>query len=1129
MEKYNPKKIERKWQKKWEEEGIYKADDKSKKKKYYCLDMFPYPSAAGLHVGHPEGYTATDIISRYMRMTGKYEVMHPMGWDAFGLPAENYAIKTGVHPKKTTEDSIKNFRKQIKSLGFSYDWDREINTSDPKYYKWTQWIFLQLYKNGLAYKKKAAVNWCNSCKTVLANEQVIDGKCERCKNKVVQKDLKQWFFKTTNYADRLLNDLKKIDWPEPIKLMQKEWIGKSEGSEIDFEIKADFHFVLLHGFGGNSEGAFLPWLKDELESRGYKVDVPNLPNPNNPTEGGQVNYVLDNIKFSENTILFGHSLGAVVAMKVAEKLSHKISGLILAGGFTKAKFKDVDRPFKNTFNWDYDYESIKKKVGFIKILSSLNDYAVPRQEGKTLASKLSATLVESKTNGDHFTGSQEPIILKNITPSIKVFTTRADTLYGATYMVLAPENELVHNLEYGIDNLEEIEEYIEKSRNKSDLERTDLQKEKTGIEIKGIRAINPVNQKEIPIYIADYVLSSYGTGAIMAVPAHDERDYEFAKKYNIPIKQVIIPFLETNFEKDLPRADKETIKRNNVIAVIKHWQEDKYYCLNWSEYGWRSFVIGGVEDGEGYKEAAIREMKEESGFQNIKSIRKLGGKISTKFYAVHKGVNRDTVLEGYYIELADGEFIKPEEKHIKHHKGEWISKDKLNDYINLNSHEWYLNVLLKNQDVYTGTGILANSNEFNGMDSEEAKTKITRKVGGKIKINYKLRDWLISRQRYWGAPIPIIYCNKCGEVPVLEDKLPVKLPEDVDFKPTGESPLKDSKSFHEVKCPQCGAFEGVKREVDTMDTFVCSSWYYLRYCDSANKKKFADNEKLKAWMPVDLYVGGAEHACMHLIYARFFYKALKDLGFINIDSKIDHDEPFQKLKNQGMILGEDHQKMSKSRGNVINPDDVVKEYGADTLRMYEMFVGSFEEVKPWDTESIKGIKRFLDRVWGLLEKVEDINTKEELDQILHKTIKKVTKDIESFNFNTAISSMMVLINKLSELDKISQKSFSNLVLLLSPFAPHITEEIWEKLGNKGSIFKEKWPKYDEKLVKEDTFDLIVQINGKVRDKIKTKVGISEDEALKLAKDSEKIKKYIENKKIIKVIMIKNRLLNIVIK
>ena len=799
LSRYNPQKIEKKWQKHWEKTRAFKADDKSTKEKFYCLDMFPYPSSHGLHVGHPEGYTATDIVSRYKRMKG-FEVLHPMGWDAFGLPAENFAIKSGVHPQETTLKSIDTFKKQIKSLGFSYDWDREINTSSPEYYKWTQWIFLELYKKGLAYKKKAAVNWCEECKTVLANEQVIDSKCERCQNEVIQKDLEQWFFKITDYTEDLLQGLEKIDWPEPIKLMQSNWIGRSEGADIEFKIK-------------------------------------------------------------------------------------------------NSKFK------------------------------------------------------------------------------IKIFTTRPDTLYGATYMVFAPEHELVQKLKNQIENWDEVEEYIETSQKKSDLERTDLQKQKTGVELKGLKAINPANNKEIPIYISDYVLISYGTGAIMCVPAHDERDWEFAKKFNI-----------------------------EIIKVIENGQSD--------------------------------------------------------------------------------------------------------------------------EECYIGEGKMVNSDEFNGQDWQEAKKNITTKVQGQLTINYKMRDWLISRQRYWGTPIPIIHCEKCGEVPVPEDQLPVKLPTDVDFKPTGESPLASSKSFHDLECPKCGAKEGVRRESDTMDTFVCSSWYYLRYCDPKNDKAFVDNELLKKWMAVDLYVGGAEHAVMHLIYARFIYKALKDLGHIKIDSKVDHDEPFQKLRNQGMILGEDHQKMSKSRGNVVNPDEVINEYGADTMRMYEMFMGAFEEVKPWEPKSIIGIKRFLDRVW--MVSIDNIENEKKYKKIesksIHKTIKKVTSDIENFKFNTAIAQLMIFFNgenskpdwrsSIDEKNKVLDlKALEKFIILLAPFAPHLCEEIWERFGHMESIFSEAWPEYNADLAKDDEIELVVQVNGKVRDKIMAPAGISDTDAILLAQKSEKLKQYIDFEKI----------------
>ncbi|MFA6027693.1 MAG: leucine--tRNA ligase [Patescibacteria group bacterium] len=794
MKKYNPQKIEGKWQKKWLKTESFSALDSSKKEKFYCLDMFPYPSSYGLHVGHPEGYTATDIVSRYKRMKG-FEVIHPMGWDAFGLPAENFAIKSHIHPKETTKKSIATFKKQIQSLGLSYDWDREISTADPEYYKWTQWIFLKLYENGLAYKKKAAVNWCESCKTVLANEQVQDGKCERCKNIVVQKDLEQWFFKTTAYAQKLLDGLKHVDWPQPIKLMQENWIGKSEGAEIEFSI-SNFQF------------------------------------------------------------------------------------------------------------------------------------------------------------------------------SIKVFTTRPDTLYGATYMVLAPEHELVSKIT-SQEQKKEVEKYLKKSRKKTELERTDLAKEKTGV-FTGAYAINPATKKKIPIWVADYVLSSYGTGAIMAVPAHDERDFEFAKKYK--------------------------------LEIIK--------------------------------------------------------------------------------------------------------------------------VLDSSEDCYSGEGKIINSDEFNDLDNNIAKKNITEKVGGKLTTQYKLKDWLISRQRYWGAPIPIIYCEKCGEVPVLEKDLPVELPDDVDFKPKGESPLVKSKTFHQVKCPKCG--QDARREVDTMDTFVCSSWYYLRYCDPHNEKEFASNEKLKKWMPVDLYVGGAEHACMHLIYARFIYKVLKDLGYVKIDEKADHNEPYQKLMNQGMILGEDHQKMSKSRGNVINPDDVIKEYGADTLRLYEMFMGTFSEVKPWDTKSIKGVYRFLDRVWHLQDKVDAQG--KAVGNILHKTIKKVSEDIERFGFNTAISQMMILTNEMSALDKIYKSDFEKFLIILSPFAPHMAEELWELLGNKKSIFLERWPDYDKALIQDKEAQIIIQINGKLRDKIMIDAKhISDQKRIEeLAMASEKVQKFIGSNKVKKIFYVKGRLLNIVV-
>ena len=799
MKEYNPKNFEQKWQEFWEKEKIFKAADTDKRPKFYCLDMFPYPSGAGLHIGHVESYTATDIYSRFMRMNG-CNVLHPEGWDAFGLPAENYAIKTGVHPKITTENAIKNFKRQIKSLGFGYDWEREINTSSLEYYKWTQWLFLQMYKNGLAYQKKAAVNWCESCQTVLAREQVLNGKCERCGKNVIQKELKQWFFRITDYAERLLADLNKLDWPEKIKKMQENWIGKSEGALIKFTIS--------------------------------------------------------------NLSALGQS-------------------------------------------------------------------------------------------------------------SIEVFTTRPDTIFGATYLVLAPEHEIIQKLK--IKNSNEVQEYIKNTKNKTELERISLDKTKTGVEIKGISAINPATKKEIPIYIADYVLTTYGTGAIMAVPAHDQRDFEFAKKYKLPITSVIS-------------------------------------------------VDGNASD-------------------------------TTK--------------------------------------------------------------------AFTAYGKMINSREFDGLDSKIAKDQILKYIKGKKSVQYKIRDWLVSRQRYWGAPIPIIYCDKCGIVAVPEKNLPVELPDDVDFRPTGESPLARSKKFHDVKCPKCQS--PAHRESDTMDTFVCSSWYYLRYCDPKNNKQFADTAKLKKWLPVDLYVGGAEHAVMHLLYARFFAKALYDLKYLNFS------EPFLKLINQGMILAPDGRKMSKSLGNVVNPDDIVKEYGADCMRMYEMFMGPLEDEKPWNTKGITGIERFLEKVWRLQYKV---NSKlkimgNAIENQLQKTIKKVTNDIRDLRFNTAISALMIHLNNLEKEKEISSMHYSLLITLLSPFAPHIAEELWQNISeHHKSVFLEKWPTYKE--VKSNEITIAIQINGKTRGALKVNSDLDENEILALAKKETNIAKYLLNAKIKKIIYISGKILSIVV-
>ncbi len=823
MAKYPFKDIEKKWQQRWEDEQTFRAVEDErfpKEKRRYVLDMFPYPSGAGLHVGHPEGYTATDIYCRYLRMNG-YNVLHPMGFDAFGLPAENYAIQTGTHPAVTTYANIDRFRTQIKSLGFSYDWSREVTTCDPEYYKWTQWIFLQLFKKGLAYEAEMPINWCPSCKTGLANEEVRDGHCDRCGTKVVRKRIRQWVLKITEYAERLLADLDNLDWPEPIKLMQRNWIGRSEGATVRFAI----------------------------------------------------------------------------AQSVASA---------------------------------------------------------------------SADCAKSSAEGDQ----------------LEIYTTRPDTLFGATYMVLAPEHPFVPHITTAGQRAA-VEAYIEEAAAKSDLERTDLAKDKTGV-FTGAYAINPVNGARIPIWISDYVLISYGTGAIMAVPAHDSRDWDFAKKFGLPIIQV---------------------------------------------------VAGPDETGPFDKEPEA---------------------------------------------CTDAE------------------------------------------------GVAVNSGQFDGLSTVQCIARISdwleERGLGKKAVNYKLRDWLFSRQRYWGEPIPVVHCEKCGIVPLPEESLPLTLPEVNSYAPTGtgESPLAAISEWVNTTCPHCGG--PAKRETNTMPQWAGSCWYYLRYLDPKNPNAFADRSKIDYWMPVDLYVGGAEHAVLHLLYSRFWHKVLYDLGLVNTD------EPFVRLVNQGMILGEDNQKMSKSRGNVINPDDIVESYGADAMRVYEMFMGPLEVSKPWSTAGLVGVSRFLERVWALSERpIVEEPLGPELEKLLHKTVKKVTNDTATLNFNTAISQMMICSNELAKLESLPRAAWEPFVLLVAPYAPHLGEELWVKLGHEGSVSKAPWPAYREELTHDEEKEIVVQVNGKVRSKFIAPAGTSKEDLIEMAWRAEKIAEWLAGKEIVKVIAVQDKLVSFVLK
>ena len=802
--KYNHKTVEPKWQKIWEDKGVFHSETNSDKPKFYSLIEFPYPSGQGLHVGHPRPYTALDTVSRKRRLQG-YNVLYPIGWDAFGLPTENYAIKNHIHPEIVTKNNIARFKKQIQSLGISFDWSREINTTDPDYYKWTQWIFLQLFKHDLAYKKEMAVNWCTSCKCVLANEEVVNGVCERCGSEVVRRVKSQWMLRITKYADRLIDDLDLVDYPARVTLQQKNWIGRSYGSEVEFDTTA----------------------------------------------------------------------------------------------------------------------------------------------------------------GD----------------KLVVYTTRPDTLYGATYMVVSPEHPYIEKWADQLKNLDEIKAYQRESAKKSDFERTEMNKDKTGVKLEGVTAINPVNGREIPIFISDYVLISYGTGAIMAVPAHDTRDWEFAKKFDLPIIEVV------------------------------------------------------------------------------------------------KG-------------------------------GEDVQKEAFTD---------------------CATGIMVNSDILDGLSVEEAKKKIievlTEKGIGRQKVNFKLRDWVFSRQRYWGEPIPIVKCDDCGYVPIPESELPLKLPMVESYEPTdtGESPPANMTEGVETTCPCCG--KKAYRETDTMPQWAGSSWYYLRYMDPHNNEALASKEALDYWHQVDWYNGGMEHTTLHLLYSRFWHKFLYDIGVVPTK------EPYAKRTSHGMILGANGEKMSKSRGNVVNPDDIVNEYGADTLRMYEMFIGDFEKAAPWSTNSVRGCRKFIERFWNLQDMMIDGDfIRPEVEKEFHKTIKKVGNDIENIKFNTAIAALMALINTIYATGKVTKKELAVFAILLNPFAPHVTEEVWEVCGlGDGIIAEASWPEYDEAKCVDDTIEIVAQVNGKIKAKLQIAADAEQADVLAMAKAEPKVKEAIDGMTVVKEIYIKGRLVNIVVK
>ncbi len=1206
MDKYNHKKIEQKWQKYWEKEKLYKTKDIStssgqNKPKYYVLDMFPYPSGEGLHVGHPKGYIATDILARMKMMQG-YNVLHPMGWDAFGLPAENYAIKNKIHPRKAVEKNIKKFKSQLEKIGFTYDWSREINTTDPEFYKITQWMFLQMFKKGLAYESNEPVNWCPSCKTVLANEDLENGKCERCGSKIEKKPLRQWVLKITDYADKLLKGLDDLDWEDSIKEMQGNWIGKSVGATVKFQVISKNKNVLKNNsmseYGQNLSRNSAELTRNYAEPQTTKSEL-----------------LYENLTYKIRGIIFNVKKNIGLGHKEsvyhnALKIEFAKHGLF----FESEKQIDIKYEGKKIGTYQPDFVIENKVLIELKALPKIgrqqlnqawtylkgSDYKLAFLVNFGTADLEIKRMIYDIARNQNNNSAESAFSLRESATSLEVFTTRPDTLFGCTYMVVSPEHELIKKLSkfchseldsesqknknkipdqvrddaLPIRNLEEVEKYIKKAKNKSDLERTDLAKEKTGVELKGIKAINPVNNEEIPIWVADYVLASYGTGAIMSVPAHDKRDFEFAKKYNLPIKQVTRSsekkclIIHGSPKKDMSR-DSDYVPEN-----IKHW-------LGWlkNELDKKGYKIHNPQMPMPWKpdyNKWKRQIKKINIDENTTIVgHSAGGAFAVRWLSENKKKIDKLILVAAGLQKEEGNerlhklYDFKIDKKIRNRVNDiiiFVSNDR--DYRvqnskiyskELNGRLMYLEnrkhftikdnpankefpelldeILRQDlKEAFTGDGVNINSGFLDGLKTAEAKNKITEwleknKIGKKA-INYKLRDWVFSRQRYWGEPIPIIHCKKCGAVAVPEKYLPVKLPEVKNYKPTGtgESPLANIKNWVNVKCPKCGG--PAKRETNTMPQWAGSSWYYLAYLirkqEAKNKKQeyILNKKKINHWMPVDFYVGGAEHATRHLIYARFWHKFLYDIKVVG--SK----EPFKKLKHVGLILAEDGRKMSKRWGNVINPEDIVKKYGADNLRVYEMFMGPFSQPVEWNTNGLIGTRRFLEKVYKLRMKANNkangTNANEQLEILLHQTIKKVTEDIESFDFNTAISQLMILTNTMEKEKTISITSYRLLIILLSPFAPHTAEELWEKLGNKKSIFLQPWPKHNPEFIKEKEIELVIQINGKVRDKIKVSADISENEAKKIALESEKIKKWTKGEKIKKIIFVKDRLVNIAI-
>ncbi len=953
MKKYNPSVIEKKWQNYWNTNSVFSATENSNKEKKYVLVEFPFPSGDGLHMGHLRSYTAADVLARYYRMTGK-EVLYPIGWDAFGLPAENYAIKKGVQPKVSTAQNIENIKKQCMRLGYSFDWNREVNTTDPEYYKWTQWLFLKFYEAGLAYEATGLINWCPKDMTGLANEEVINGHCERCGAPVEKKELRQWYLKITEYAEKLLKGLDDLpQWPEAVKLQQANWIGKSEGAEIEFEVKIN-----------------------------------------------------DGVS---------------------------------------------------------DKEASGKKI--------------------------------------------------------KVFTTRPDTIFGATYLVLAPEHKLIEELKLSIKNIDEVKSYIDAASKKEEFDRTAEGKEKTGVELQGISALNLATGEQIPIWVADYVLVHYGSGAIMSVPAHDSRDFEFATKFNLPIVQVVAPRVVDTVNP--PIDGMEMTDRNIIHAIVKHPTQEKFLSLKWKEFNWQTFITGGIKENEDVIAAGQREIIEETGYKNISFISKLPFIVRAEFHAAHKGVNRRVNANVLMFKLNDLEQIEVAEKEHALFEPVWLDMEEMKNLSPVSELPYILDWIQNGDYPYIGEGVLINSGEFTGQNSTEVLSQMSTKYGS-TKTTYKLRDWVFSRQRYWGEPIPLVHCDKDGIVAVPENQLPVVLPEVTKYEPTGtgESPLAAIDEWVNTLCPKCGG--PAKRETNTMPQWAGSSWYYLRYADSKNDSQFASIDKLKYWLSVDVYFGGMEHTTLHLLYSRFWNIFLHDQGLVPVS------EPYAKRVPHGMILAKDGSKMSKSKGNVVNPDELVNQYGADATRMNQLFLGPHEASISWSDKGFSGVSRFLDRVWYWINTAKPIDQdSEKVQRELHILIKKTTEDIENFSYNTAVSNFMKFYNEVKD-ESVTKVTLETFVKLLYPIVPHISEEMFELLGGSGSVQTQVWPQYDESKIITSMVKMIVQVNGKVRDTLEVPLGSNQDEVQELALKSDKVITAMSGKGSNRIIFVQDRLINFVV-